>query len=314
MMHETPLVTVVAVCYNHERFVEECLEGIRCQSYPSIQLIIMDDSSTDLSVSIIENWIKSKHVNCQFITHKENLGLCKTLNQALTMIEGKYVSFLSTDDVWLPDFITKNVEILEGNPDDAGLVYGNSYLIDESGDLLPKLRKENNHHPQGYVLKEFLDKSFIATNAVLIRSSCFRVVGNYDESLFYEDFDMWTRLLAAFKVVYCPEILAKYRIVQSSMVNSKKKQLYDSYIEVLTKLKETHPDCIKEIENRMALISQYLYATRHPERNRYLKLAYQNKKTKWHFTALVFSYLHIPYQTFLKTTSKYYSLRDKGNQ
>lgn len=307
-----PLVTAIAACYNHERYVVECLEGIRVQTYPNIQLIITDDCSQDHSVEMIEEWIKNHNVKCHFIKHLKNNGLTKTLNEALRFAEGKYVSLVSSDDVWLPDFIYKYIDLFEKQNDDVGIVYGNSFMMDESGNLLPYLKKKNKNFPEGYILKEFLANAFISTNAVLIRADCFQTVGFYDEDLYYEDLDMWTRILAVYKAVYIPEILAKYRVVQSSMSNSKNNMYIESMVKILTKLKESHPEYSKEIDNRFANISIYLYKARYPTRIKYLKLAYKNNKTKRCLFLLICAYLNISYQTCLNIINRYSALVNKG--
>ena len=79
-----PLVTVIATCFNHERFVVECLESIRAQTYPNIQLIIADDCSTDGSVPLIRDWLTQTGTVCTLILHQQNQGVCRTRNETLT--------------------------------------------------------------------------------------------------------------------------------------------------------------------------------------------------------------------------------------
>ena len=74
-----PLVSIVALCYNHESYLKETLDSILNQTYKNIQLIIIDDCSKDNSISLIKNWIHKNKVECVFIAHKENRGVCKSL-------------------------------------------------------------------------------------------------------------------------------------------------------------------------------------------------------------------------------------------
>lgn len=309
---KTPLVTVIAACYNHERFVMECLEGIRNQTYANIQLIITDDCSTDHSVEVIDEWITIHEIKCHFIKHLQNKGLPKTLNEALSFAEGKYVSIISMDDMWLPEFINKFVNKFEEQDNNVGLVYGNSFLMNEEGNILQGFFKEKKDFPEGFVFREFLEKSFIASNAVMIRASCYKTIGYYNEDLYYEDLDMWTRILPVYKAMHVPEILAKYRINKSSMSNSKNLLYVDSVIKVLTKLKETYPEYTREIVNRLAKFSVYLYESHHPDNLMFLRLAYKTHKTKRNLFLLACAFFRIPYQKCQNMLTRYDRLINKG--
>ncbi|HEY6328701.1 MAG TPA: glycosyltransferase, partial [Blastocatellia bacterium] len=120
---DSPLVSIIVGCYNQSRFVVETLESIKAQTYKSTQLIIFDDSSSDNSVEIIEDWLRKNGIDCIFIRHQENKGVCKSLNEALAVATGKYVSMVAADDVWLPDKIARQVEIAESQPDRVGVLY-----------------------------------------------------------------------------------------------------------------------------------------------------------------------------------------------
>src|ERR1700745_29986 len=87
-----PLVTAIVLSYNQSRFVWETLESVRAQTHQSMQLIIVDDCSSDDSVGIIGHWIQHNKMDCTFIRHQENRGICKSLNDALAVASGKYIS------------------------------------------------------------------------------------------------------------------------------------------------------------------------------------------------------------------------------
>src|SRR5262245_27753084 len=131
--HSDPLVTVIALCYNHERFAVECLDSIRNQSYPGIQLIIIDDCSRDRSADIIEDWIRRHRMECTFLRHEANVGICKSINEGVRIAHGKYVAVVATDDVWLPNKVASQVEILEAGPGNIGVLHGDALAIDEHG-------------------------------------------------------------------------------------------------------------------------------------------------------------------------------------
>src|SRR4051794_38555205 len=134
-----PLVSEIVLCYNQARFVVEALESVRGQTYAPTELIIIDDCSTDDSVATIEDWIRKTGVNCTFIRHSQNLGLCKSLNDALAVTRGKYISLVAADDLWLPDKIAQQVEQMEAGPERVGVLYSDAFQIEEDGKPLPEM-------------------------------------------------------------------------------------------------------------------------------------------------------------------------------
>src|SRR5580700_4603213 len=160
-----PLVSMIVVCYNQSRFVVETLESVKAQTYKATQLIIVDDCSSDSSVPTIERWLRENGIDCTFIRHKTNQGICKSLNDALAVATGKYLSMIAADDTWLPDKIARQVEIMESQPDDVGVIYSDAYQMDANGHPLPDLLIAANwklaEMPQGSVLDRLLQGNFI---------------------------------------------------------------------------------------------------------------------------------------------------------
>lgn len=108
-----PLVSVIIPSYNHEKYISDCIDSIVNQTYKNIQLIIIDDGSTDNSPSIINKKvvsIKDCFGDIVFISNESNQGVLKSLNQALLEVRGEYISFCASDDKLLPS----NIEMLSG--------------------------------------------------------------------------------------------------------------------------------------------------------------------------------------------------------
>src|SRR5678815_3959281 len=122
-MENYPLVSVIALCYNHSRYVLECLESIRAQTYKNVQVILLDDFSRDSSVGLIEQWISDHSIEWIFIKHLANKGICKTLNEGMYHATGKYIALIATDDVWMPDKLHHQVKEMETRPLDVGVLY-----------------------------------------------------------------------------------------------------------------------------------------------------------------------------------------------
>ncbi len=214
-----PLVSIVAVAYNHERFLEETLDSIKAQTYPNIQLIIMDDCSQDNSVAKIEGWIERNRVNCKFIAHKKNVGICKTLNEALEYCNGTYYQAFACDDVMFPDKIELQVQEFEKSEGDVMVICSNGVLINESGDYVPPFEIVYNKY---ITYDDFFNPGrhffgVIRAGSVLIRKKIFELIGNYDEDLMAEDTDLWLRILKDYKIKYVQIDAYKYRVVKTSM-------------------------------------------------------------------------------------------------
>ena len=215
-----PLVTAFVGCYNHSRFVEQCLDSVKHQTYPNLQVIIFDDCSKDNSVAVIDTWLKKHRLDWQFIPHTRNIGICASLNEVLRLAGGKYISMVAADDVWLSDKTARQVEIMERLPEDVGVVYSDAFQIDEYGETLPQMFVEAHREfvvpPEGFLFDVLLEGNFIPAMTTLIRRECFNQVGTYDEDLCFEDWDMWMRISRTFRFVYDTIPAAKYRIVLSS--------------------------------------------------------------------------------------------------
>lgn len=219
-----PLVTVIALCFNHERFLRECLESIAAQTHTGFQLIVTDDCSKDASADFIQEWLATHRPDAIFIRHTQNLGLCKTLNEALTHATGEFISMIATDDAWEPDKIERQVAAARVSHSSVAVIYSDASRMDESGVRIAndfiEAHTPGCTRPSGQIFTELANRNFIPAMATLIRRRALLDVGLYDERLTYEDYDMWLRLAARYDIVYCPAILARYRIVSTSIVRT----------------------------------------------------------------------------------------------
>ena len=217
-------VTVIAVCYNHERFVVECLDSIRAQTFQAFQLIVTDDSSSDGSAARIESWLATHRPDAHFIRHDKNAGLCRTLNEASARSSGEYLSMVATDDVWEPSKIEAQLAAMQGSAKPVAVVYSDATQIDESGSQLPlNFIEQHRPHfqpPSGQIFAALAQGNFIPAMSTLLRRQAVLDAGGYDERLLFEDYDMWLRLAKRHEFLFCPGTLARYRIVSTSIVRT----------------------------------------------------------------------------------------------
>ena len=132
-MIEKPLVSIISPAYNHEKYIAECIKSVQDQTYDRWEMIIIDDGSTDSTFSLASSFAdKDSRIK---VHTQENIGifrLAESYNLALSKASGKYIAILECDDVWLPQKLEKQIEILEKNPQFI-LSWGKSYI--SSGDM-----------------------------------------------------------------------------------------------------------------------------------------------------------------------------------
>jgi glycosyltransferase involved in cell wall biosynthesis len=209
-----PLVTVIAICYNHERYLDECLQSVVNQTYSNVEFIIVDDFSTDKSREKILEFHKNNPFS-QYIFNEKNVGNCISFNQALKISKGKYIIDLSTDDVLLTNRIDEQVKKFEESPK-IGVVCSDANYIDENSQYLGNIRGKLKF-PIGNIYEDVLAaRSYIIPVTMMMRRTILEQLNGYDESLTYEDFDFWVRSSRVCEYGYVPQVLSYQRILKGS--------------------------------------------------------------------------------------------------
>ncbi|MDP4285499.1 MAG: glycosyltransferase [Bacteroidota bacterium] len=236
-----PLVTVCIPNYNKADFIGDTIDSIYSQIYRNIELIIIDDCSTDNSVEVIQNKIINPPFKTTFLQNSENRGICYSLNKAIEISNGKYYQMIGSDDLILNNKINNQVNILEQLSDDYALTFGKPYRIDIHGKSLQKDYYESIDFDisnlKNACFEDLLLKNFIPSTSHLVRMDAIKKVGMYDESLYAEDWDLWLRIIKQFKFFFTNEYDSAYRIVPSSLSNNSNNfaNVYDSYCQTLLK-------------------------------------------------------------------------------
>jgi glycosyltransferase involved in cell wall biosynthesis len=235
--------SIILTSYNHQGFVEQCLESIAGQNHSARQVIIVDDGSTDDSVAVIDQWLHDSGLDYQFIRHEKNYGLCASLNQALGFVDSEYYFQVSSDDWEESDRVERQLDAFNAaNPDVAVMVGdfrevevgGGTVAVHDSGQrLLGVLPPATSVE----VLTTLLTGNVIPATSVMLRTAAVRAVGGYDESLYFEDYDLWMRLSLQYQIGYSPGVVANYRVSPTSMLNDpgKRVQLLTSEALMLAK-------------------------------------------------------------------------------
>lgn len=195
-MIRKPLVSVVIATYNRADAISKTLKNIFEQDYRPLELIVINDGSSDNTLEVLEELNNS--FDFILINNPQNLGLQKSLNRGLQQATGKYIARMDDHDLWIDvKKTTKQVNFLEKNPD-FGMI-GSAFKINEDLYINPQTDEE--------IRGQILMRCPFCHQSILMRQSILRQVGNYDENLSYsEDWDLWLKIGAISKLANLPEV------------------------------------------------------------------------------------------------------------
>ena len=211
-----PLVSVLALCYNHQAFLEDALQSLA--SLPDeVEVWIADDASSDGSADILRRW-QRRFPGWNFVFHSENRGNCATFNELLTRAGGDWILDFATDDVLLADQLLPWAEKAASFPG-AGFCYADAWLFSRLKGPFRKFSslRKGRPFPEGMILQEVFSPGLICPPAVLFSRSALLETGGYNEALSYEDMDCWLRLSRRFPVCRFEQEVILYRQHADSM-------------------------------------------------------------------------------------------------
>lgn len=197
-----PLVSVYVLTYQAEPYIADCLESILAQDYSNMEVLILDDASTDATVQMIDSYmaaLRKKCVRVEMMHHKRNSGqICRNVNELLRLCKGDYIKGIAGDDALCADYLKEMVSYLEEHPDCA-IAYCNGYYVPDTWHLGQKSPHNFFYHDHKQVaaektFEEILNCNYIKAPSVLFRRSVYEKYGYYDETMKYEDWEMWCRL------------------------------------------------------------------------------------------------------------------------
>ncbi|MBP9135843.1 MAG: glycosyltransferase [Chitinophagales bacterium] len=268
-----PLISVCIINYNQGRFFADALNSYLSQTYSPLELIVIDDCSTDNSVEIINNLLKEKNVKANFIVNPVNWGICKNMNLAISLSKGKYFSVVASDDYFGPQRYERLINASKKSDENYKLFYSNCKLVDETGRVIEN-DFINYYRPgllvrEGNVFSELLKGNFIPAIALLIKKEVFGSIGYFDETLKLEDYDMWLRIAKGYKFGYVADNEVYYRQLNNSLMRTLQKGslYYKEHFNVLYKhIKHIGKDHSKVIIGQLcSLYKANLKRTKRPD-------------------------------------------------
>ena len=208
-------VSVIMPVYNSARFVSAALESVLGQSLRDIEVVAIDDGSTDGSGEMLDQMARGD--GRVRVVHRENRGIVATLNEGLEMARGKYIARMDSDDVAMPERFARQVAFFNEHPEHV-CVGGLVLLMDAAGRPLQVLRPPMEH--------EEIDRAHMGGHtsivhpAAMMRAETVRRVGGYSPGIrFAQDLDLWLRLAEVGKLANIPSVVLKYRVHADSITS-----------------------------------------------------------------------------------------------
>ncbi len=292
-----PLVSIGVASFNNAAYIIETLDSIRNQTYSNWELLVVDDASSDNSVSLVAEWFETyPAIRGRLLVNTTNKGVCHTFNRFLTEASGQYISIIGSDDLFLPDKLSTQVSILEACSSQQGVVYSDVSKIDASGKVIvPSVYATNQIQPfSGDVWLEMLKTNFLGAMTVLIRRECFKEVGMFDENLAYEDWDMWLRISRKFDFVYQPKVTCHYRIHGGSAMHKRRIQIIETNLKLIQKHVGVSAEGDVIIAQHLREFSEQLYLLGSSDSVTWLRRSWQQNRHLRGWAILTAAQLGIP--------------------
>ncbi|WP_443945667.1 glycosyltransferase family 2 protein [Pedobacter sp. AW1-32] len=208
---DSPLISIALCTYNGERYLMPQLNSLLNQSYKNIEIIIVDDGSTDRTREIISEFaLKNSLIQIHFNT--ETIGFNKNFEKAIRLSKGDYISICDQDDVW----DLNKIEELLGNIGSKGLIFSNSRLMNENGGQTDKLFLETSR----FVMldyKSLLINNYVTGHSILVSRHLMEKALPFPSHGYY---DWWLGFIATYynEIIYLDKPLTNYRIHQGSVI------------------------------------------------------------------------------------------------
>ncbi len=213
-MASSPLISVCINCRNAETTISKTIRSVLDQTYRNIQIIVVDDFSTDNTESILRSFSDDR---LEIHRLEKNGHISNANNVALSYAKGEYIAHLDADDFWYNDKLEKQLQFLTSHPE-YGACFSLAEMIDENDRIVKDERFRAENFPRHIMFHRMLKHgNYLCHSSLLARKSVMDQVGKHDLTLLYlHDFDYWLRMLEVCDIYILPEKLLRYRISTGS--------------------------------------------------------------------------------------------------
>ena len=241
-----PKLSVIIASYNHQDYIAETLRSLEEQTFGDFEIIIVDDGSTDKTVELAQNAQSRAQIYTQ-----ENRGVVAARNRGIELAKGKYICFVDSDDMVLPERFAKQVALLDGDIE-LGLVFADALIIDSKGNQIGRFADVYPVVPGDVAQMLAMHYCFTPMITVMVRADVLRKTGPFEKPGPISDYMKWIEVAHISKVHYDPEPLGCWRRHQAS--TSKQANKVKSYAKTRAALKRIlrkHPTLEAEIGKKI---------------------------------------------------------------
>lgn len=244
-----PLLSVVIPCYNAQRFLGEAVESINAQTYPAIEIILVNDGSSDNTPAIIDAFEAAGRAGSGFsvrAVHQANGGPSRARNAGIAAAAGSYIGFLDSDDRWDKDKAAVQIALMEEDPT-IGLTFSGWRIIKEGGEVTSR----EGVAPAGDItLEALLYTNLVATtSSVIARADLLKGMGGFEPAMRHaEDLDLWLRIAARsdVRVVSTGTVLIDRREREGQLTKQWIK-MHDGWVEALERIRAIAPERVNRV-------------------------------------------------------------------
>jgi glycosyltransferase involved in cell wall biosynthesis len=247
-----PLVSIAIPAYKHAAFIETCLASVCAQTYPELELVLIDDGSPDDTFAIAQRYLEQHGSRFRRVVleRRENRGVCANSNACIEACQGEWVHLLGSDDMLHPEKVARiQAAISEWNLPDLALVHTDTGTIDASG--APHISRHKARHappgPDHAAYRWLFHHNLISNPSIALRRDAFLAIGGFDPTLPLEDIDCWLRLSTRYAIARIPEVLACYRKHPGNSLRQRQKML-GAFFCTYAKFIEANPGLIPDAE------------------------------------------------------------------
>lgn len=220
MDNKEPLISVIILSYNHDKFLRKAIESVISQTYKNLEIIISDDCSTDNSVNVINEYSDDRIIK---VFNQKNLGAVINNNNALRMTNGEYIALLNSDDYWDPRKIELQVKFLEENIQ-YGAVFSRAFIVNENNNIIKKSKyfdvsifDQDNRNRHEWIRRFFYEQNCLCHPSALIRREVYFKTELYDPMLKQlPDFKLWIDIIKFTNIYILQKKLVYYRVLSKA--------------------------------------------------------------------------------------------------
>lgn len=242
-------VSVVIPVHNGERYLAATLDSILAQTCPPLEIIVIDDASSDATPQILAAYA----AHLEVIRHDAASGPARARNEGIQRARGEYIAFLDADDLWEPEKLAQQLQFAAQHPG-FGILTTDVLWFDDDGTVLQTSLKQSYPVENGYIVEKLLRHNWITTSATLIPRDILLEVGGFDERpcRLGEDWVLWMQIASRYPVYFLDQVLTRRRVHADSLGHADPET---SFRDLLRHL-ETLQQAIPQLRQRPELVRE----------------------------------------------------------